>query len=121
MVLEVSRAQGPYRPALTLRSETAGSTITFPDITVVDGTISLYFLRSWGNDMGDLRCWIDDDDADATLLTGYWGFVSVGARQLVAQDIPPGTHSLTCRSEAAKGEDGTPGGARTQIIAVMAT
>ncbi|CAK9780205.1 hypothetical protein CC85DRAFT_290798 [Cutaneotrichosporon oleaginosum] len=103
------------------KSDKAGSKITFPGITVVDGTISLYFLRSWGHDMGDLLCWVNDDEKDAALLTGLWGFVSVGARQLVKQDLKPGTYSLTCRSQKAKGEDGKPGGARTQIIAVMAT
>ncbi len=106
---------------LTCRSEKAGSKITFPNITVVDGTISLYFLRSWGHDMGDLKCWVNDDEAHATLLTGWWGFVSVGARQLVKQDLKAGTYSLTCLSQEAKGEDGKPGGSRTQIIAVMAT
>ncbi|GMK56824.1 hypothetical protein CspeluHIS016_0306640 [Cutaneotrichosporon spelunceum] len=103
------------------KSEHAGSQITFPNITVVDGTISLYFLRSWGHDMGDLLCWIDSDEESAALLTGLWGFVSVGARQLVAQDIKPGTHSLTCRSQEAKGQNGEKGGSRTQIIAIMAT
>ncbi|BEI98430.1 hypothetical protein CcaverHIS631_0307290 [Cutaneotrichosporon cavernicola] len=103
------------------KSENAGSQITFPNITVVDGTISLYFLRSWGHDMGDLLCWVDNDEGNAALLTGWWGFVSVGARQLVSQDIKPGTHSLTCRSQEAKAHNDEKPGTRTQIIAVMAT
>lgn len=107
--------------AANARSDKAGSKITFQDITVVDGSVSLYFLRSWGHDMGDLRCWVNDAEDKAALLTGLWGFVSVGARQLIAKDLKPGTYSVTCRSEVAQGENGEKGGARTQIIAVMAT
>jgi hypothetical protein len=103
------------------RSEQAGATITFPDITVVDGTVSLYFLRSWGHDMGDLRCWVNDDEDKAALLSGFWGFVSVGARALIAKDLKAGVYSVTCRSVQGELHDGNPGGNRTQIIAVMAT
>lgn len=71
--------------------------------------------------MGDLKCWVDHDEAHASLLTGLWGFVSVGARALVTQDLKAGTYDVTCRSQRAKGENGGEGGARTQIIAVMAT
>lgn len=88
---------------------------------MVEGTVSLYFLRSWGNDMGNLRCWVNDDEENAALLTGLWGFVSVGARALVAKDLAPGTYTLTCRSEKADAVNGHEGGSRTQIIAVMAT
>lgn len=104
------------------KSEKAGSTIKFGNVKVTDGTISLYYLRSGGNKLGNLRCWAGDDPTKNKVLPGQWGFVSIGARALVAKDLKPGTYSVSCKSEpGAERNDGQPRAETTMIIAVMAS
>lgn len=55
-----------------LRGDKAGDRIVFNDIELVEGTWTLYYLRSAKKQLGNLRCWVDGDEAGAIYVEGAW-------------------------------------------------
>ncbi|TXT15551.1 hypothetical protein VHUM_00054 [Vanrija humicola] len=98
-------------------SETPGERITFSDIPVSEGSLSLYYLR--GSDEGSMLCWYDDKRDKAQLLVGHWNYVHVGSLGVVATGLPPKNYSLTC--EISKETESTQNKTITHIIAVMSS
>ncbi|ODN73349.1 hypothetical protein, variant 2 [Cryptococcus amylolentus CBS 6039] len=42
------------------------------NFTTVLGTVKLFYLRSKTFRLGNIACWVDDDDHKAVTLIGYW-------------------------------------------------
>lgn len=106
---------------LTLsRADKPGSTITFSDIEVHGGTLSLYYLRAGRQGLGNFKCWADNNKNAATTLVGPWSYVAVGGVGVVATNLPAGKHSMTCEVLDESVEKENPGHT-VKIIAVLAS
>lgn len=66
-----------------------------------------------------MRCWADNDKGKATIVKGYWYYVSVGSSTVVATGLTEGKHSMTC--EVTQETDDPEGKHKAQIIAVLGT
>lgn len=105
-----------------LSSTVPGSKITFDDIDVHGGKLSLYYLRSDSMSLGSMRCWADSAEDKAVTLRGYWPYVSVGSTGFVAEGLAPGKHSVSCVVLEEKEDHGEHIGTnRVSIIAVLAS
>lgn len=52
-------------------SETVGARIRV-DIKVKAGRVAVYYYRSQHYNLGDAKCWVDDNEQGGTTLAGYW-------------------------------------------------
>lgn len=98
-------------------TKTPGSTISF-EVTTGIGIVQVFYLRSWEFHLGVLKCWLDDDEAKAVTMQGYWDQkFNIGQRYDVATDASPGKHMLNCKF---LGKDADPAsGDEFRIISVM--
>jgi len=42
------------------------------EITVTAGRVAIYYFRSRQYDLGDAKCWVDDNESGAMILAGWW-------------------------------------------------
>ncbi|WOO76569.1 thiamine pyrophosphokinase 1 [Vanrija pseudolonga] len=96
-------------------SSTPGERITFSDIPVSEGTLSIFYLR--GPHEGSMLCWYDDNRTHAQQVIGYWDYVNVGSIGVVATGLPAKNYSLTCEIDKETKAEGNETVAH--IIAVM--
>jgi len=52
-------------------SETIGARIKV-DIKVKAGRVAVYYYRSQHYNLGNAKCWVDDNEKGGTELAGYW-------------------------------------------------
>lgn len=106
-------------------ADEVGARVTFENIEVHGGFVGIYYLRSGGMGLGNVRCWVDGDEERGKLLIGQWGYVSVGSVGVVATGLTPGKHNLTCevdKTTDSKMGEGVEGGLhKVRIIAVIAS
>lgn len=104
------------------RSTTPGAKITFSDIDVHGGKLSIYYLRGSNLGLGNMRCWADNDYDRAVKLQGFWTYVNVGSAGFITKGLQPGKHSVTCEvMDETEDHNGVEGTHRCSIIAVMAS
>ncbi|GAA5857092.1 hypothetical protein JCM8547_007953 [Rhodosporidiobolus lusitaniae] len=70
------------------------------------GRLAISFLRSRQYNLGKARCSVGDQTA---VLDGYWGAsTSLAQTVVVARDLPPGKHRVSCKTlPVQKGDTGT--------------
>lgn len=99
------------------KADKPGSQITFSDIDVHGGTLGLYYQRC-GENVGKMKCWVDNQTNKAVVLNSIWSYVCVGSVGIVATNLDKGLHSVTC--EVLEETDDKNGRHDIQIIAVIA-
>lgn len=73
-------------------SETIGSRIRV-DIKVNQGRIAVYYFRSQQYDLGDAKCWVDDNEKGAVRLPGWWDRkYNVASVAYIDEKVTPGDH-----------------------------
>ncbi|KAL1405035.1 hypothetical protein Q8F55_008658 [Vanrija albida] len=77
------------------RSDRVGAQITFDNIDVSAGIVSLFHLRCDQN-YGNAKCWIDDKKDEAVEIVSTWKFICISTLAVVTEKASPGKHSLTC-------------------------
>lgn len=72
-----------------------GSTITFDNIEVHAGILSVFHMRCDQN-YGNAKCWVDNNKNQAVTIVSTWKSVCISALHVVSEKLNPGKHSLTC-------------------------
>lgn len=77
------------------KADRVGAQITFDNIDVHAGIVSLFYLRCDQN-YGNAKCWIDDNKHEAVEIVSTWKFICISTLAVVTDRAPPGKHSVTC-------------------------
>ncbi|EJD40564.1 SGNH hydrolase [Auricularia subglabra TFB-10046 SS5] len=78
-------------------AKTPGARASFRTVSGVLGQIRVTFMRSTQFGLGVARCWIDDKEAAAVLVDGFWWrHVSVIESYTIASNASPGEHTVSC-------------------------
>lgn len=68
------------------------------NIEVNEGRIAVYYFRSKHYDLGDAKCWVDDNEQGAVRLPGYWtNMYNVATVAFIDEKVAPGEHYVTCQ------------------------
>jgi len=103
-----------------LRATKPGAVAAFKLKTNAVGRMRVTYLRSKDYGLGSVLCWADDLRSEATRLDGYWNVPNIhtSTATVVAKDLPPGEHLLTC--ELLKDTNDPGKGTDFRIVAVDA-
>lgn len=102
-----------------LVSKTPGSRVKFK-FSTTQGKLILYYLSSKDFGLGNVKCWVDDqqnNNALSIVLKGYWtNPYNTGSTKQI-WNIPPGDHTLTCR--LLEETDDPSGGQEFRFMSIM--
>ncbi|GHJ86394.1 hypothetical protein NliqN6_2796 [Naganishia liquefaciens] len=92
------------------------------DIKVAEGRIAVYYFRSQRYDLGDAKCWVDDNEAGAKRLPGWWSKqYNVASVAYIDEKVTPGDHYVTCEIMQETSHPTNPDAHHFRLVAVMAT
>lgn len=102
-------------------SDTPGSRISV-DIDVSEGRIAVYYFRSSHYDLGDAKCWVDDNERGAVRLTGYWSKpYNVAEVAYIDEKVTKGKHYVTCEILKETSHPSNTDAHHFRLVAVMST
>ncbi|KZV88437.1 hypothetical protein EXIGLDRAFT_722676 [Exidia glandulosa HHB12029] len=86
-----------------------GSRVSFVTRAGVLGQVRITFMRSTMAGLGEVKCWIDNNERDPVLVDGFWWrYVSVIESAVISSKATPGEHTvwceLTAKSNSASGK-----------------
>ncbi|KAL7421533.1 hypothetical protein Q5752_003302 [Cryptotrichosporon argae] len=92
------------------------------EIKVSAGRVAIYYFRSQHYDLGDAKCWVDDNEQGAVDLAGYWTKqYNVAVVEYIDRNVTAGDHYVTCEVAPTTSHPTNPGAHNFRIVAVMAT
>ncbi|ORY28167.1 SGNH hydrolase-type esterase domain-containing protein [Naematelia encephala] len=101
-------------------SKTVGARIRV-DIKVNEGRVAVYYFRSQHYELGDMLCWVDDNERGAVNLPGYWDKeINVAVVAYIDEKVTPGNHYVTCEVSAQSSHPNMENH-NVRLAAVMAT
>nr|ODN87605.1 hypothetical protein L203_03384 [Cryptococcus depauperatus CBS 7841] len=102
-------------------SSIPGSRITV-NIKVNAGQVAVYYFRSQHYDLGDARCWVDDNEKGAVKLAGYWTKqYNTAVVAYIDDKVASGNHYVTCEVANTTSHPTKPDAHHFRLTAVMAT
>ncbi|KAL1412111.1 hypothetical protein Q8F55_003110 [Vanrija albida] len=102
-------------------SSTVGARIRV-EIKVNAGRVAVYYFRSQHYDLGDAQCWVDDNEAGAVSLAGYWTKqYNTAVVAYIDRNVTVGDHYVTCEVANTTSHPHNPDAHHFRIVAVMAT
>nr|XP_031858962.1 uncharacterized protein CI109_005630 [Kwoniella shandongensis]KAA5526034.1 hypothetical protein CI109_005630 [Kwoniella shandongensis] len=102
-------------------SSTVGARIRV-EITVTAGRVAVYYFRSQHYNLGDARCWVDDNEDGAVMLSGYWTKqYNVAVVAYIDEKVTPGDHYVTCEVAKNTSHPNNPNAHHFRLTAIMAT
>ncbi|WVR07844.1 hypothetical protein IAU60_004887 [Kwoniella sp. DSM 27419] len=102
-------------------SKTPGSRIRV-EIKVHAGRVAVYYFRSQHYNLGDAKCWVDDNEKGAVDLAGYWSKqYNVAVVAYIDEKVTPGDHYVTCEVSQNTSHPTNPDAHHFRLTAIMAT
>ncbi|WWC71821.1 uncharacterized protein I206_105780 [Kwoniella pini CBS 10737] len=102
-------------------SDTPGSRIRV-EIKVTAGRVAVYYFRSQHYNLGDARCWVDDNENGAVHLAGYWNKqYNVAIVAYIDEKVTSGDHYVTCEVSQNTSHPLNPDAHHFRLTAIMAT
>ncbi|OXC65398.1 hypothetical protein C361_02228 [Cryptococcus neoformans Tu259-1] len=102
-------------------SHKSGSRIRV-DIKVNAGKVAVYYFRSQHYNLGDAKCWVDDNEKGAVTLSGYWTKqYNVAVAAYIDEKVTPGDHYVICEVLDSTSHPTNPEAHHFRLTAVMAT
>lgn len=102
-------------------SDTPGARISV-DIDVAEGRIAVYYFRSSRYDLGDAKCWVDDNESGAGRLSGYWSKpYNVAEVAYIDEKVTKGKHYVTCEVIKETSHPTNMEAHHFRLVAVMST
>ncbi|KAJ9101773.1 hypothetical protein QFC21_003112 [Naganishia friedmannii] len=92
------------------------------DVKVAEGRIAVYYFRSKMYDLGDAKCWVDDNEKGAKRLPGWWSRdYNVASVAYIDEKVTSGDHYVTCEIMQETTHPNNPDAHHFRLVAVMAT
>ncbi|KAJ9116977.1 hypothetical protein QFC22_004635 [Naganishia vaughanmartiniae] len=92
------------------------------DVKVAEGRIAVYYFRSKMYDLGDAKCWVDDNEKGAKRLPGWWSRdYNVASVAYIDEKVTSGDHYVTCEIMKETTHPNNTDAHHFRIVAVMAT
>ncbi|WWC91519.1 uncharacterized protein L201_006465 [Kwoniella dendrophila CBS 6074] len=102
-------------------SDIPGSRIRV-EIKVTAGRVAVYYFRSQHYNLGDAKCWVDDNEKGAVHLAGYWKkLYNVAIVAYIDEKVTPGDHYVTCEVAQNTSHPTNPDAHHFRLTAIMAT
>ncbi|ODN76243.1 hypothetical protein L202_06166 [Cryptococcus amylolentus CBS 6039] len=92
------------------------------EIKVNAGRVAVYYFRSQHYNLGDAKCWVDDNEEGGVLLHGYWTRqYNVAIVAYIDEKVTPGDHYVTCEVANTTHHPTNSDAHHFRLTAVMAT
>ncbi|KAI5474708.1 hypothetical protein MNV49_002553 [Pseudohyphozyma bogoriensis] len=99
-----------------MRADEVGSRINW-EVELVEGSWTLYYLRSPKKGLGNLWCFSDDNREEGVMVEGYWTRkMDVGEVLPIQKGLEPGFHTLSCEVDESTSD---PDGGHTFLIVAL--
>ncbi|WVQ80909.1 hypothetical protein IAT38_003016 [Cryptococcus sp. DSM 104549] len=92
------------------------------EIKVNAGRVAVYYFRSLHYNLGNAKCWVDDNEKGAVELSGYWTkSYNVAVAAYIDEKVTPGDHYVTCEVLSNTSHPKNPDAHHFRLTAIMAT